>query len=334
MREIGKFFARVAPWNWLSRHFMRAGVLCGLFVCLEALAGEFPERPVQMIVPWASASDAVLRAFADKASQYLGQPIVIVNKPGASGTLGPSFMAHTSKPDGYTIAQIPISLFRLPHLQSVDYDPISDFTYIIGLSGYTSGVVVGADAPWQSWGEFITYAKNNPGKVSFGTAGVNTTLDITMKQIAKKEGIQWDAVPFKGSGEGIASLLGGHITALAGTSASWNAMVDSGKFRLLVTWGDKRTSRWPKVPTLKELGYGIVANSPYGLAGPKGIPPQVVEVLHNAFKKALDDPEMKRILDQMGEDPAYLGTEDYNKYVRAEYEEQRRIVKDLNLAQP
>lgn len=310
--------------------------LAGLVACCAiaasgAAVAQYPERPVQLVVPWASGSDNVLRALAIKAGQHMGQSFVIQNKPGAAGTMAPATVARTGKADGYEIVQIPISVFRLPHLQRTDYDPRTDFTYIISLAGYTSGVVVRADAPWQTFAELVADAKRNPGKVSVGTSGVNTTVDITMKQIARKDRIRWTDVPFKGTSETMTALLGGHVSVLAGTSAAWGPFVDSGKVRLLVTWGDERTARWPAVPTLKELGYGIVAKSPYGLAGPKGMPANAVKAIHDAFKKALDDPEMKQMMQHAGEEAAYLNSEDYRKYAEATYEEQERIVRELGL---
>ncbi|WP_349609709.1 tripartite tricarboxylate transporter substrate binding protein [Cupriavidus sp. DF5525] len=319
------------------RHALRilAG-LClggiGTFTGSHALAAGFPDRPVQLIVPWPGGSDATLRALAEKASQFLGQPIVVVNKPGVSGTLGPAVMAKTAKNDGYTISQIPVSVFRMPHLQATNYDPTTDFTYIIGLSGYRSGVLVRADAPWKTWQEFIAYAKANPGKVTYATPGVNTTNDITMKLIARHDGIRWSDVPFKGTGDATAALMGGHVTALVGSALG--QLVDSGKFRLLVTWGEKRTERWPDIPTLKELGYGLVATSPYGIAGPKGMDDKIVKVLHDAFRRALEDPAIRKLLAQNEEDAFYLGTDAYRNYAHAAYREQKEIVETLHLKQP
>ena len=131
-----------------------------------------------------------------------------------------------------------------------------------------------------------------------------------MEQIAQREGIQWVQVPFKGGAENIASLLGGHTMALA-DSTGWAEQVNSGKARLLVTWGAQRTKRWPDVPTLKDLGYPIVSNSPYGLAGPRGMDPAVVKVLHDAFKKALDDPEYQKTLEKFDQEAFYLNSADY-----------------------
>ena len=205
-----------------------------------------------LIVPWPAggSSDLALRALADATQKHLGQPIVIENKPGASGTLGPAQMAATAKPDGYTIAQMPITVFRLPYMTKTTYDPTKDFTYIVGLTGYTFGVVVNGKSPWKTFKELIDYAKANPGKVKYGSPGTGTSLHIGMEQIAKQTGVKWTHVPFKGGAELNAALLGGHIDTHA-DSTSWAALVNSGDFRLLVTWGAERTKNWPDVPTLQ-----------------------------------------------------------------------------------
>ena len=125
---------------------------------------------------------------------------MIENKPGAAGTMGASAMIN-AKPDGYTITQIPITVFRYPHMAQVGYDPLADLTYIIGISGYTFGVVVRSDAPWKTWQELVAYAKANPGKLSYGTPGANTSLHVTMEDIAQRDGIQWVQVPYKGNAD-------------------------------------------------------------------------------------------------------------------------------------
>src|SRR5205085_8140400 len=155
------------------------------------------------------------RAIAENAAKHLGQPIIIDNKPGASGILGPSTMVANAKPDGYTISQIPITVFRLPYITKAAFDPTKDFSYIAHLTGYTFGVVVKADAPWKTFRELLDYAKANPGKLNYGTPGAGTSLHITMEQIAKQQGIKWTQVPFKGVAESMNALLGGHIDVTA-----------------------------------------------------------------------------------------------------------------------
>jgi tripartite-type tricarboxylate transporter receptor subunit TctC len=309
-------------------------VLAGLttFAAAPAHAQSFPTKPVTLIVPWPAggSSDLALRAFAEAAQKHLGQQIVIENRPGASGTLGPAQMAATAKPDGYTVAQIPITVFRLPYMTKTTFDPTKDFTYIAGLTGYTFGVVVQSKSPWKTFQELIDYAKANPGKVKYGTPGTGTSLHIGMEQIAKQAGVRWVQVPFKGAAETNAALLGGHVDAVA-DSTGWRALVESGDFRLLVTWGAERTKNWPNVPTLKELGIPLVANSPYGIAGPKGIDPKVVQVLHDAFAKAVKEPVYLDSLQKFDQELAYLNTADYEKHAAEQIEEAKKLVADLGL---
>jgi len=279
-------------------------------------AQQFPSKPVTLIVPWPAGgvTDICMRALAEATAKYLGQPVVVDNRPGASGTLGPGAMLN-ARPDGYTLTQIAISVLRLPHVEKTPFDPLADLTYIVGVSGYTFGVVVRAEAPWKTWNEFIGHAKANPDKVSYGTPGANTSLHITMEEIASKQGIKWIHVPHKGAAPSMTALLGGHIDSSA-DSTSWGPHVNAGKLRLLVTWGEKRTKRWPDVPTLQELGYGIVSNSPYGVGGPKGMDPRVVRILHDAFKKGMEDPIHLSVLEKYDQELWYLSSADYTRYAR------------------
>lgn len=298
-----------------------------------AQAQTFPSKPVTLIVPWPAggSSDLVIRALAEAATKHLGQPVVIENKPGASGTLGPAQMAATAKPDGYTVAQVPITVFRLPFMAKTTFDPTKDFTYVLGLTGYTFGVVVKSDAPWKTFQDFIADAKANPGKIKYGTPGTGTSLHIGMEQIAKQSGgIKWTHVPFRGAAETNAALLGGHVSAVA-DSTGWAPLVKSGDFRLLVTWGAARTKNFPDVPVLKEVGINLVANSPYGLAGPKGMDPKVVAVLHDAFAKAVKEPVYQAALEKFDQELFYLNTADYNKHAREQIEEAKKLVDDLGL---
>ncbi len=317
----------------MRRKFLLAGIGMVLFLyALPVGAAEFPSKPVTLIVPWppGGSTDVSFRVLAETTSKYLGQPVIVENKAGGSGTVGGATMAATAKPDGYTVCQLPITIFRLPYMMKVSWDPLKDFTYIIHLTGYTFGVVVKADAPWKTWNEFIAYAKANPNKVTYATPGAGTSLHITMETIAMRQGIKWIQVPMKGGGETTPAVLGGHVTATA-DSTGWAPQVDAGQLRLLVTWGNQRTKKWPDVPTLKELGYGIVSNSPFGIAGPKGMDPKVVKILHDAFKKGMEDPDYLKILERLDMEPFYKNSEDYAKYVKEMCEEEKEIVDKLGL---
>src|SRR4051812_14931470 len=158
-----------------------------------AQAQNFPTKPVTLIVPWPAggSTDLVMRALANATQKHLGQSIVIENRPGAGGALGPVQMAANGANDGYTIAQAPITVFRFPFLQKTTFDPINDLSYVIGLTGYTFGIAVRSDARWKSYADLIADAKANPGKISYGTPGAGTSLHIGMEQIAKLQGLSW-----------------------------------------------------------------------------------------------------------------------------------------------
>ena len=299
-----------------------------------AQAQQFPNRPVTLIIPWPAGggTDIGMRALAAATEKHLGQSIVIENKPGASGTIGPANMAANAKPDGYTIAQLPITVFRMPFIQKTSFDPTRDFTYIIHVTGYTFGVVVKADAPWKTFQELLDYAKANPGKLNYGTPGAGTSLHITMEQIAKQKGIKWTQVPFKGQAESMNALLGGHID-LTADSTGWAGAVNGGQARLLVTWGAKRTKNWPDVPILKEVGINMVSNSPFGIGGPKGMDPAVVKVLHDAFKKGMEEQSYKDAMAKLDQEDFYLGTAEYHAYAMQQIGEQKQLVEDLGLRQ-
>jgi tripartite-type tricarboxylate transporter receptor subunit TctC len=309
-------------------------MLALLFAASISSAQNFPSKPVTLIVPWPAggSTDLVMRALANATQKHLGQSIVIENRPGAGGALAPIQMATSAAADGYTIAQIPITVFRYPFLQKTTFDPATDLTYIIGVTGYTFGVVVKSDAPWKTFPEFLADAKANPGKINYGTPGAGTSLHIAMEQIAKIQDVKWTHVPFKGGAEVINALLGGHINADA-DSTSWAQQVNAGQFRLLVTWGAQRTKNWPNVPTLREVGIDLVANSPFGLAGPKSMDPRIVAALHDAFKKGMEEPSYIAEMNKFDQEPFYLNSADYKTYALRTLAEQKKILADLGLSQ-
>ena len=307
-----------------------AGLAAGLVFTLAAQAQQFPSKPVTLIVPWPAggSTDIYFRKLGEITAKHLGQPIVIENRPGGSGMNGPATMAKTAKPDGYTISQLAISAFRMPHMQKVDWDPIKDFTYIIGLAGYTFGVVVRADSPFKTFQDLLDYARKNPGKLSYATPGTGTSLHLAMEEVAAKAGVQFLHVPFKGYADGATALMGGHVMVQV-DSTGWARQVDQGAQRLLATLGDKRT-RWG-APTVKELGVDTVSNSPFGLVGPKGMPRDVVKVLHDAFKKSLDDPEYQKTLAQLDQPAWYMSSEDYARWAVGMLDSERATIERVGL---
>jgi tripartite-type tricarboxylate transporter receptor subunit TctC len=254
--------------------------------------------------------------------------VLVENKPGAGGMLGPGTMARTARPDGYTVSQLPVGAFRIPHMQKVDWDPLKDFTYIIGITGYTFGVVVKADSPFKTFRDLIDYARANPGKMSFASTGNGTSPHLLMEEVAAKSGAQFLHVPFKGNADSTAALMGGHVMAQS-DATGWGRHVDAGAFRLLVTFGEKRT-KW-NAPTARELGIDIVSYSPYGIVAPKGMDAQTLKLLHDAFRRALDDPEHLKILQQLDQVYWYKTSEDYAKWAAETFKAERATIERVGL---
>jgi tripartite-type tricarboxylate transporter receptor subunit TctC len=306
--------------------------LVSVFFISPVVGAEFPSKQVTYISPWTagSAGDLVSRALAQTTSKYLGQPVIVENKPGGGGTLGPANMATSAKPDGYTISEIPGGLFRYPHMFQVAYDPLKDFSYIIHLTGYTFAVVVKGDSPFKTFNDLVAYAKANPEKVTYATTGPVSMAYTTMERLARQEGIKWINVPMKGSSEVGPAVLGGHVTAGASPPA-FGPLVKSGELRMLVTWGEERAKNWSNVPTLKELGYGFVTNSPYGLAGPKGMDPKIVKILHDAFKKGMDEPDFQKVLDKFDQPLLYKNSKEYTEFAKISWEREKEIIETLGL---
>ncbi|HYZ34299.1 MAG TPA: tripartite tricarboxylate transporter substrate binding protein [Crenalkalicoccus sp.] len=292
----------------------------------------FPGRPIRMFIPWApgGTTDVQMRALCDAASKRIGQPVVPENTPGAGGILGAQKLLN-EKPDGHVLAQMPVSVFRYPLMAAKPpFDPLSDFTYVVHLTGYLFGVVVRADAPWKSFGEFLDHAKANPGRVNYGTPGTGTSLHITMERIARDRGIEWTQVPFRGVAENLQALLAGQIDATA-DSSGWGQLVQDGKLRLLVTWGETRARRFPEVPTLRESGIDIVSASPYGIAGPKGMDPEILQAVHGIFRDALHDPAHLAVLERLDMPVMYKDPAAYRAFVQEQMAEDRRMIEALGL---
>ncbi len=288
----------------------------------------FPTRPITLIVPLGPGSsvDVILRALAGAAAARLGQAIVIENKPGAGTTLGPAQMAATAKPDGYTICQLGVPVLRAPALRTTTYDPRTDFTYIIGLVQLVFGVVVRHDAPWKSLADLVEAARRSPGTITYGTPGAGSDTHVAMELIARRQNINWVHVPFATGA--MNALLGGHVQAVASASV-WAPLVSSGELRLLATFGPRRTTYWPDVPTVIESGTDLAMNGTYGVAGPKGMDASTVTTLHDAFKAAMDQNPFLAAVANFHQQVNYLGSSQFRRFALGQIEQQRHIVEEL-----
>ncbi|KOF54429.1 hypothetical protein AD428_07185 [Achromobacter sp. DMS1] len=307
------------------------GLPAALALPQASRAPAFPERPVTLIVPFPAggATDTQMRALSVAAARELGQPVVVANRPGAGGTLGPAAMAHSAAPDGYTVSVVVGTLFRYPFLQPVNYDPLRDFTYIACMTAYSYGIVVRQDAPWNSLADLIADARARPDAISYGGTGAGGSGRIAIERLSRLTGARFNFIPFKGAAEETTALLGGHIQMVA--DAGWGPMIDTGKARLLAVIASERARRVPRAPTLVELGYDIVASNPVGIAGPRGMDPAVVKTLQTAFHRASRDPEYNRALDNADQPHMLMDSEAYTAFAVRQVAEEKKFVAELGL---
>ncbi len=316
------------------RHLLTLTGVSAASIALPSLvnAQAFPSRPIRYICPWPAggSTDAVIRSLADSAGKILGTTIIVDNKPGAAGMLGANELVN-AKPDGYTVSQLPHGVFRVPHMQKVQFDTLKDFTWIACLTGYTFGLVVPASSPLKSIKDLVDYAKANPDKFTYGHTGVGTSPHLAVEEFAQRAGIKLTNVPFKGNADNMQAVLGGHVMG-ASDATGWGPHVDAGKLRLLATYGSKRTKRWSNVPTLDELGYQTVSDSPFGVCGPKGMDPAITAKLHDAFKKTLEDPAVLATFDKYDQSVIYMNTETYTKFARDSFASEKATIERLGMA--
>ena len=311
------------------RHLIQSAAALALPTLASAQA--FPNKPIKLVIafPAGGPTDITMRSLADNASKILGQTVIVENKPGAGGTL-PAQQLQSAAADGYTVAQIPLGVFRLPYTTKMSWDPIKDLAYVLNVTGYAFGLVVPTDSPLKSWTHFVGWAKANPGKLSYGSTGTLTSPHLTMELIAQKLGLELLHVPYKGSADLMQSILGGNIMAAA-DSTGFAPQVEAGKLRVLNTWGAERLAKFPDAPTLKELGLGLVQNSPFGIAAPAGTPAAVVKRLHDGFKQAMEMDSYKTALAKYDMQPMYMGSNAYLKFAQETFVREKALVEKLGL---
>jgi tripartite-type tricarboxylate transporter receptor subunit TctC len=318
----------------IARRLLLAGAALPLLARPSLGQGRFPNRPVRFLIPWAPGGvlDGFMRLQAELFQQEYGQSLIIENRPGARGTLAARALIAGTRPDGYTIAHHHLSVIRHPFLtRQPSWDPVNDFTYIMQQTGFVFGHVVRPDSGWNTLADMWAAARRRPGDLSYGTSGIATSNHLAHEELCEKEGVQMLHIPFRGTSENITALLGRQIDCIANSNA-WVPNVESGQLRLLAVWTRSRLSRFPDAPTLMDLGYNMVVTSPYGIAGPKGMDPEVSEFLHQAFRKTQFSDPVQAYMRRNDLPDEYLGPAAYTAFARdrAAYEE--RMVRRLNLS--
>lgn len=298
----------------------------------RVLAQAWPSRPIRLICPWTAGGsiDGVMRAMAVVVSRILGTAVVVENKAGASGVLGATELAR-AKPDGYLLSQIPPATFSLPHMQKVQFDPLTDITYVVGLAGSTNGLAVRADGP-RNIRELVEFARAKPEAFTYSSGGTGSFGNLAAEDFAQQAGIKLRHVPYKGDADGLQAVLGGHVMGIS-ASTSWAPHVDAGTMRLLCNYGTTRIKRWPAAPTLKEEGYETAfTDSPYGIGAPKGLDPDLTHRIQEAFHQALTDPNVAALLDRNDMPVIYQDSAAFTRYARDTLAARRKVIERMGLA--
>jgi tripartite-type tricarboxylate transporter receptor subunit TctC len=316
-------------------HFGKA-LLCALLLALPGISGRadaqtYPTRPITLVIPFApgGSTSIVGRGVADKMGELLGEKVVVENRPGAGGTVGTKAVAK-SDPDGYTIMlgytgtlAIGPSLYKNP-----GYDPRKDFAPIGMIGNAPNSLVVHPSFAVKTVAELIAYAKANPGKVNFGSAGTGTVSHITGEYFARAAGITLVHIPYKGTGPALTDLLGGHIPMAFAPIPASHPHVTAGTLRALAVTSQSRTSLLPEVPTIAESGLpGFDASLYYGLVAPAGTPRPIIDKLNETLRAALKSDEVKKQLVQDGTEITPSTPEEYAAFIDKEETKWSQLVK-------
>ena len=300
-------------------------------------ADTFPTRPILLVIPFAPGdTDNMLRPFADKMMEFLGQPMVLNYKPGAGGGVGAGFVA-TCKPDGYTlVGTTPGSIVVVPLAnKDTKYTPDA-FTPVAALSEGGLMLVVPSSGPFKTVRDLVDYSKKNPGKVSFGTSGAMGITHLLAEIFSKEAGIKWNHIPYQGSGPAITALLGSHVEMASTAIAPAQAHIKAGTLRALATFGETRLKAYPDVPTFKELGYNLGSPTLYGISAPKGTPRDVVDAIYAAARKVTEKngDQIAGSLAVFGAEIRLLGPDEYAAYLKKQNELFSAGIKTLGADRP
>ena len=294
---------------------------------------DFPgNKQVPLIVPYSAggASDTVARIYASELEQSLGTSIVVSNVTGASGAFGLE-QVRNSNPDGYTIAYMPVESTMLKALGFTDLST-DDFSFIGRAMTIPAAVTVRADAPWDTFEDFVNYAKEHPGEIQVGNSGTGSIWHIAAASIEKECGVQFTHVPFDGAAPAVAALLGGNIQAVTVSPSEVKNNVDSGDFKVLCVLGESHSSVVPDVPTAQELGIDITIQGWGGFAVPKDTPQAVIDILEKASETAINSDSVKKTLADRGYEHAYLSGSDMDQKASEELAYYSELIPELGIA--
>ncbi|GAB7389117.1 tripartite tricarboxylate transporter substrate binding protein [Bacillaceae bacterium] len=294
---------------------------------------DFPNKPIELIIPYSAGggTDVTARTLIRTVSKYLPNQVSVVpvNKPGASGTIGLAELMQAN-PDGYKLSMATIGNLSIqPNYGNTPYS-YDSFEPILIVTSVPHVLVVKADAPWKTIDEWFDYVKKNPNAFSYSTPGKGNTQHLNMEGVALKDGLKLKHVPYDGAAPALTALLGGHVQGAVVQVHEAKPFVDSGKLRVLANIGTTPSDAMKDVPLLHERGY-IGFNAWTGIVAPKGTPREVLAILHDAFKKALEDPDVVNEFKKLGIAPTYSGPEEFKKIAEETFKSAGEIAKQVGL---
>lgn len=294
---------------------------------------DFPgKKQISLIVPYAAggASDTTARIYASELEKAIGGTVIVSNVTGASGAIGLE-QVRNSNPDGYTIAYMPVESTMLRALGFTDLST-DDFKFIGRAMTIPAAVTVRADAPWNTFQEFIDYAKDHPGEIQVGNSGTGSIWHVAAASIEDKCGVKFTHVPFDGAAPAVAALLGNNIQAVTVSPSEVKNNVDSGDFKVLCVLGEDHSSVVPDVPTAQELDIDITIQGWGGFAVPKDTPQEIVDILEKASETAINSDAVKELLAERGFEHAYLSGSDMDKKASEELAYYGELIPKLGIA--
>ena len=317
----------------LSKRIISCSLGLAVFFCFGQNHNDFPNKPVRLIIGFSAGggSDTSARLIAPKFSEYIGQSVIIENKPGAGGNLASEFIVKAPA-DGYTILLTTIgSLAINPNMpEGTNFDPLKDFTMITQGVTFSNILVVKADSQIKNLKDFVNAGKDKKGFVTFGSSGNGSTGHLAGELLKIRSGMNAQHINYKGGGPAMNDLLGGNITAIFASTPTAIPFIEAGKLRAIGVTGAKRAAALPNVPTIAEQGYpGYEAENWYAFVGPPKIPQEILNKLNNALTKAMKDPETLERLHRVGLEASPNSPSELMSYVKSEYDSWGKIIKKI-----
>lgn len=295
---------------------------------------KYPDKPITIIVPFSVGGglDLVARALEKSAPKYLGQSLVVVNKPGGAGVIGLNELA-AAKPDGYTVGTAGVEILLQSSYAPTKYDYATALTPLAQVSTSPLVLAVKSDEPWQTVDDLVRYAKHHPGQLKFGHSGVGSNTHLVGEMFGQATGISIEQVPFQGAGEATIALVGGHVQLIFVNPMLVKEHVKNGTLRVLAVADERRLIDpvFSDVPTLNEIGINVAFNNWQAIAAPKDIPADVKAKLAEGLKSMINDPEFKRNMEIAGMRVEYLGPRELEEKWLSENKKLSKVVQEAGI---